>query len=86
MGAKENTVVFDPDELWVMPREGGAPRQLTDNLIGDITPGWSPDGAWIVFSSSRDGGWNIYIMPASGGDVQRLTQDTARNRGPRWGP
>jgi Tol biopolymer transport system component len=86
-GAKAQTVLFDPDEIYRIPREGGPPYQLTDNLVGDITPSWSPDGTMVVFSSSRDGGWNIYALPALGGtEPMRLTQGTSWNRSPRWGP
>jgi TolB protein len=86
MGNKDNTVIFDPDEIWVIGRTGGAPRQLTDNLDGDIMPTWSPDGKWIAFSSSRDGGWRLYVVPAAGGDAQRISQGPAGQRAPRWGP
>ena len=86
MGAKENASLFNADELYSISRRGGVPRQLTDNLDGDVTPSWSPDGARIAFSSDRKGTWDIYIMPVAGGEAQRLTQDGARNRGPRWEP
>jgi TolB protein len=87
MGAKENTTLFDPDEIYIIPREGGDPRQVTDNLVGDITPTWSPDGYWIAFSSSRDAGWSLYVMPISeAGHVLRLTNNSAWNRSPCWGP
>jgi len=87
MGAKTSTTLFDPDEIYVVSRLGGEASQLTDNLDGDITPTWSNDGHWIAFSSSRGGGWNIYIQPASGaGGVLQLTDNSAWNRAPDWGP
>jgi TolB protein len=87
MGAIENTNLFDPEEIFVLPRQGGEPIQLTDNLHGDITPSWSPDGKWIAFSSSRAGGWNIYLLSAQGeGDPIAITQGSAWNRSPAWRP
>ena len=52
IGAKENAALFDANELYIVPRRGARPA-LTDNLDGDVTPSWSPDGTWIVFSSDR---------------------------------
>src|ERR1043166_3166477 len=43
-----------PDEIWVMPANGGAPRQITNHSatrsgwVGG-TPSWAPDGRSIVF-------------------------------------
>jgi dipeptidyl aminopeptidase/acylaminoacyl peptidase len=87
MGAKTITNLFDPDEIYIIPRSGGTPRQMTDNLFGDITPTWSPDGRSIAFSSSREGGWNIYVMPVSGEqEPYRLTYSNGWSRSPCWGP
>jgi Tol biopolymer transport system component len=88
MAAKTRTSLFDPDEIFIMPREGEISRQLTDNLIGDITPTWSPDGNWIAFSSNRDSGdWEIYVMRADGsGEPRRLTDVPGWDREPDWGP
>ena len=41
------------------------PRRLTSNPAVDATPTWTPDGK-IVFSSTRDGNSEIYILPATG--------------------
>ena len=38
-------------------------------------PRWSPDGKWIVFDSTRDGNYEIYIMRADGSGQKRLTQN-----------
>ncbi len=87
MGAKADTSLFDPDEIYIIPRLGGTPRQLTDNLIGDILPCWSPDGEWIAFSSSRNGGWNIMVIQVSNpSNEMMLTFNSAWNRDPSWGP
>ena len=39
-----------PNGLWVVPAEGGEPRQVTS--IGAF-PDWSPDGEWIAFGGQR---------------------------------
>jgi serine/threonine-protein kinase len=44
------------------------------------------DGRWLVFPSDRNGGWQIYKMPAAGGEAIQLTTDSAGAYGPTWSP
>jgi serine/threonine protein kinase len=32
----------------------------------------SPDGRWVAFASNRSGGWAFYVVPITGGSVQKL--------------
>jgi len=43
----------------------------------------SRDGRLLV-SSDRSGNWDLYMLTASGGDLQQLTRDPAIDAGPRW--
>ena len=45
----------------------------------------SRDGRVIV-SSDRSGNWDVWSLPATGGDLQQLTTDPALDAGPRWNP
>jgi len=45
-----------------MDADGGRLRRLTENQGKNEDPCWSPDGRYIVFSSNRDGPYNLYIM------------------------
>jgi Tol biopolymer transport system component len=45
----------------------------------------SLDGRLLV-SSDRSGNWDLYLMPASGGELQQLTTDPGVDAGPRWKP
>ncbi|HEX4019725.1 MAG TPA: PDZ domain-containing protein [Acidobacteriaceae bacterium] len=40
--------------VYVMPAEGGQPRQLTYSSGWDMVEGWTPDGQNILFQSLRD--------------------------------
>ena len=51
-----------------------------------MSPAWSPDGSKIAFASSRDGGWDVYVMNADGSAVTRLTPHLARDDEPAWSP
>jgi len=46
----------------------------------------SRDGRWLVFNSGRNGRWNIYKMPAAGGEAIQLTTDSAGAYGAAWSP
>jgi Tol biopolymer transport system component len=51
----------------------GSGTRLTNNSFEDWYAQWSKDGASIIFSSNRDGNYEIYRMTAAGGSVTRLT-------------
>src|SRR6185312_13229685 len=62
--------------IWTVPADGSAPpRQLTNGTARDGEPRWSPDGRWLAFTSSREGGKaQLYLLPAAGGEAVRLTE------------
>jgi len=39
--------------VWVVPADGGDPRQVTDDAAEDYFPVWSPDGNDLIFSSGQ---------------------------------
>jgi Tol biopolymer transport system component len=47
-------------------------------------PSWSPDGTKIVFVSTRDGNYEIYVMNADGSGQMRLTNNNDGDEYPRW--
>ncbi|MDT7605270.1 MAG: hypothetical protein QOF61_3267, partial [Acidobacteriota bacterium] len=62
----------DVAELFIMPAGGGEARQLTfDNRRIDGLV-WTPDSRELVFSSNRSGGYNLWRMPAQGGEPVRV--------------
>jgi WD40-like Beta Propeller Repeat len=52
-----NTVYFtSEDDLWSVPSAGGIARRLTSGLGWPSYRAASPDGRWLAFSTSEEGG------------------------------
>ncbi len=89
-------IVFDSTrdgnfEIYVMDADGSNVQRLTHNAKVDARPAWSPDGQRIVFHSAREGtgtrgrrDFEIYVMDADGGNVERLTFNNHADAHPDW--
>lgn len=49
-------------------------------------PSVSPDGSSIAFATDRNGSWDIFIMPAEGGNKIQITNESAHDLHPSWSP
>lgn len=58
---------------------------LTQHEGEDWSPAWTPDGSKLAFASTRDGGWNIYLLDMRDRSITRLT-DSGKDRRPSWSP
>jgi len=80
--------------LWTVDARSGEAVQLTDHPVFDEGfPAWSPDGKWIAFISNRsdDPDFNfdaddLYVMPASGGDLRRISTPIGKISHPVFSP
>lgn len=59
-----------------------ASRWLTQGNSTDRQPAYSPDGEWIVFSSTRSGNLDLWAVSTRTGGVRRVTDDDAED----WDP
>lgn len=48
------------------------------------TASWSPDGEWLAFCSQRLGLFNIWIVPAGGGEAEAITLGPGTQAFPVW--
>ncbi|MCA1405195.1 TolB family protein [Ensifer sp. IC3342] len=76
---------FGKSAIYVLPIGGGVPRLVTPNLPS-YWHGWSPDGRTFAYCGIRDQVFDIYTIPAEGGEERRLTHGEGRNDGPDWSP
>ncbi|MGC9157373.1 MAG: S41 family peptidase [Terracidiphilus sp.] len=60
-------------DLWLTSTAGGTARRMTTSPGLEIFPHFSPDGKWIAFTGQYDGNFNVYVIPASGGQPRQLT-------------
>lgn len=73
------TVAFDLlGDLYTLPIGGGNAKAITSGLAWDMQPAFSPDGSQLAFTSDRDGGDNIWILPLAGGEPRAITSETFR--------
>ncbi len=77
-----NQVVFSyAGDLYTVDINGGVARQLTNDPDGfEIFARFSPDGKNIAFTGQYDGNTEVYVMPAQGGEPQRVTYTATLDR------
>ena len=71
--------------VYIVPVAGGPPRRITQKSPS-YWHGWSPDGKTLAFVGQRNGEFDIYAIPAAGGDETRLTTAKGLDDGPEYSP
>src|ERR1700743_242768 len=68
------TILFSyRGDIYSVAAKGGVAVPLTISESYEFAPVWSHDGKWIAFASDRYGNFDVYVMPAGGGEAKRLT-------------
>jgi dipeptidyl aminopeptidase/acylaminoacyl peptidase len=62
-----------PTQIYTVPLNGGAARQVTQEGLQNTRPRWTPDSKHIVFTSDRRDGSQIWLMNADGSNPTQLT-------------
>ena len=71
--------------IYIVPIDGGAPRRITQKSPS-YWHGWSPDGKTLAFVGQRNEEFDIYTIPAAGGEETRLTTAKGLDDGPEYSP
>lgn len=77
------------DDIATVTRDGQHWNDLTNDEPFDRYVRWSPDGTRVAFVSDRNGGGQVWVANADGGDMRQLTfssKETAGTGFPVWSP
>jgi len=79
--------------IFVIPADGGTPRQITAGDWNHSPADFSADGKWLVFSSYRtpdsEGAFrrsHLYAANVETGEIKQLTTGAGTNNGPIFSP
>ena len=72
---------FDPEEGHV----DGQPQRILQSSEPAVRPDLSPDGQWLAYNSQGKKE-DLFVMRTDGTNLRQLTNDDAKDRGPRWSP
>ncbi len=75
-------------QVWLADTARDDVRPLTRGPRRDGAPRWSPDGAWLAFTSRRgeDEKEQLYLLPATGGEARALSSHAGGVASPAWSP
>jgi TolB protein len=72
--------------LYVLPIDGSAAPTKVTTKAPSFWHGWSPDGKTLAYVGRRDGEFDIFTIPITGGDERRLTTCRGLDDGPDYSP
>ncbi len=77
------------NHLFVVPADGGAPRQVSSGDFNHGAASWTPDGKHLIFSANRSekadlepNNTHIFKLEISSGDITQLTTGKGPNTNP----
>jgi Tol biopolymer transport system component/DNA-binding winged helix-turn-helix (wHTH) protein len=74
-------------QLWRARSDGTEQLQLTPDNLDVFMTRWSPDGSRLAVMAREPGkAWQIYLIGASGGDLQPLLREARNAADPSWSP
>ncbi len=73
-------------DLWIVDRAGGRAHPIVTAVRSTHGPVFSPDGSKIAYTGDYDGNEDVYVVPATGGQPQRLTWHPGPDVAVGWTP
>lgn len=62
-------------DLWLLDARSKAIRRLTTHEAGDTSPRWAADGKSLYFLSTRGGSQQVWRLPLTGGEPEKVTSE-----------
>ncbi len=79
--------------IFILPADGGTPRQITSGNFHHRDPGWTPDGKTLVFSANRHEDWEyeprnseVYSVDLTTREITALTDRAGPDLDPAISP
>lgn len=85
VAVSHHTLEDGQSRIYVLPLAGGKPTLVTP-MAPSYLHGWSPDGKTLAYCAERDDEYNVYVIPADGGNETRLTDAPGLDDGPEYSP
>ncbi len=79
-------IVDSDDEICLIKADGTGLQQLTFNTVTDWYPALSYDGQSIVYSTQRNGQFDIHVMDLNGLNDRQITRNLDENYAPSLSP
>ncbi len=73
-------------EIYLIDFDGYNLRQLTNDHTVNLSPAWSPDGNWIVYTSYAARNPDLIMINTAGERRQTLNRLPGLNAAPAWSP
>ncbi|MGB5530683.1 MAG: hypothetical protein WBQ32_12010 [Ignavibacteriaceae bacterium] len=76
-------------EIYTCQINGTDIQQLTNTVVDEWFPVWSPDDSLIAYNAYPSGDFSsseIYVMNSNGTKITRLTNNNVSDSYPRWSP
>lgn len=71
--------------IYVRPFGGGDAVRVSTHE-SDRSPAFSPNGSQVAYMSTSNGKWDIFVVSASGGTPNQVTNSVANDGLPAWSP
>jgi hypothetical protein len=82
---QDHTIRVNSSAIYTLPIQGGIPQLITTNAPS-YWHGWSPDGKTLTYCAERNGNYDVYTIPVTGGEEKRITTAEGLDDGPEYSP
>jgi TolB protein len=90
-GVSETKIAFlsranSGSEIYVIDFDGENLKQITNDKTLNLTPSWSPNGRWLVYTSYSQNNPDLVMVDSLGKKRRTLLRLSGLNAAPSWSP